>query len=75
MLEGCSITHTEKEGVLVQGTHENAATRAQKGLRPGTDMGNAATRGAEAWGKEQGIELQVGGLSGSCWHRHTHIPC
>ena len=61
----CSITNTSKEGVLAEGTYENAATVAQHGVinKRLSKFRDGATRqvteAADAWGKQHGVPLDV----------------
>lgn len=65
-IHACTITGCSHEGVLAAGTFDNAATRVQQ--HAGMRSRSQATRDAEAWGKKQGIELQVrvGWVCGGC---------
>jgi hypothetical protein len=57
LLRGCTVTKSVREGVLLAGTFDNAATRMQQ---DGAANGNAASVKAVEWGKQQAVELQVG---------------
>ncbi|KAJ3034342.1 Zinc finger CCCH domain-containing protein 7A [Rhizophlyctis rosea] len=55
-VERCQILRSVREGVLVAGTKQNAATRAQRGQDHGR---NQATLDAYAWGDARRLDLEV----------------
>lgn len=56
-LQGCTILNCANEGVLVSGSDQNAATRAQARASLDKNQTNAVTQRAEAWGAERRLVL------------------
>jgi len=59
VLEGCTILRCAKEGVLAQGSVENAMTQCEREIDRITPVRNSVTRAAEDWGRERRCALSI----------------